>query len=164
MFWFILISGCSMSTMRLDYSHGLVPRTTVPMGMEIHPDIRPWVSEFVQTLRDQAPACSLSMAKRKGKRKATSTAEGDSVKDSRPYCSCYQRIGRIVEKVAGDVGFPKVTARTLRHTFAARIWEESGHDLNELKKWTGTASADVAIRYAEAEDTELGKKFAEGKF
>ena len=159
--------------LHVDLETGMItwarPKNDKAMGIPVHPDIRPWVADFVEALKKNAPACGLGMNKREGGRSARVVAAGDgttrTVKDTRPYCFCYQRVERIVKRVTRDIpGFEFITARTIRHTFSSRVWKRSGHDLDELKKWTGTTSPDVAIRYVEAQDSELGKDFADGKF
>lgn len=144
------------------------PKNDRTMGIPIHPDLRPWVFDFVESLKLSAPPCELTMSDRSGRRhssdKTDSKGRVTKVKDSTPYCLHYQRIWRIVKQVSEQLGFPGVTPRTLRHTFAARVWKRSEHNVEELKKWIGTTSADVTIRYGESEDTELGQDFAEGRF
>ena len=88
---FLYHTGChpdvmvhpSMRMLNVDLTTNLVnwarPKNDHTMGIPIHPDIRPWVADFVADLKAKAPPCELGMVDRSGGRHAI-----DGRKDSRP--------------------------------------------------------------------------------
>lgn len=136
------------------------PKTDRAIVIPPSPQIVTWVADFVAALpEDGHPALT------KGKRhhgRPTRVVDGRKVKNNRPYCLCYTRITRLVKRVATALGMPKITPRTLRHTFAARIYEASGFDVTEVQRWTGT-SPSIALRYAKPANSRIGKLFIQGK-
>ena len=54
---------------------------------------------------------------------------------------------RLVKRWGRQHAMPDLTPRALRHTFAYRIWEGTGHDLNAAKALAGTTER-VLLNYA----------------
>lgn len=139
------------------------PKNTKPIGIpawpggdvfgEFRPGIRDWAAAFIAGLPRER--CNMAVSKRHGGRLSGTPGE------DRPYCFCYRRVERAVERVSERVGMRDVTPRTLRHTFGAIVYVASGGDLLLPADWLG-CSLETARKYVRQDWAGFGRRFATG--
>jgi integrase len=117
------------------------PKTRATVTVPVHDRLKPWVKEFIELLREShQDKTELKTFKRK------KTGQ-EYQKEVITGCAGRLNLNRLIHHWGQAHGMPELTPRGLRHTFAYRVWEATGHDLNAAKALAGTTER-VLLNYA----------------
>jgi integrase len=131
------------------------PKTKVTVTLPVSPALKEWLSQFIEDLKQAEPKRHLWVAQKYRTK--------DGVEHTRQQDNCALLVVRMVIQVCKELGLEGLSARGLRHTFAKRVYDASGHDIIAVQKKTRT-SVRVAMRYAEAIEDSVDEKIAKGQF
>ena len=141
------------------------PKNERKMNISATPRLAALASRFIDSLPEEQ--CDVTPSKRHGLRPQTRVprAEGQKdliVKNSDPYCDCYQRISQTASRALGELGFPDVTLRTIRHTWGRRVAEASRFNPFVVSYNLG-CSVTEALNYTKSSGTELDAAIGSGR-